>query len=175
LGLKSQFLCSEYWAAQPELFTAIPNADNEADRLLAFIKWFISYLNAAYIKRVPKDQWEKKPFNPVLGEQWFMSWYDVDGSGETEVLCEQVSHHPPITGFYVKNDKAGVVLNGHSGQKTRISNATLVCDQTGIEVMTLKFRNNETYLFTSPSLTVRGIWYAGMEQWMHEREKQRKL
>ncbi|CAO0802935.1 unnamed protein product [Mucor circinelloides] len=89
-----------------------------------------------------------------------MNWADVDGCGETEVLCEQVSHHPPVTGFYIKNDKAGVVLNGHSGQKTRISSATLVCDQTGREVMTLKTRNNEKYLFTSPSLTVRGIWYA---------------
>ncbi|KAL9541680.1 hypothetical protein MBANPS3_008988 [Mucor bainieri] len=151
---------SEYWAAQPELFAAIPEPDSEVERLLAFIKWFISYLNAAYRRRVPKGQWEKKPYNPVLGEQWFMNWADVDGCGETEVLCEQVSHHPPVTGFYIKNEKAGVVLNGHSGQKTRISSATLVCDQTGREVMTLKTRNNEKYLFTSPSLTVRGIWYA---------------
>ncbi|KAL7318434.1 Oxysterol-binding protein 4 [Mucor circinelloides] len=151
---------SEYWAAQPELFAAIPEPDSEVERLLAFIKWFISYLNAAYRRRVPKGQWEKKPYNPVLGEQWFMNWADVDGCGETEVLCEQVSHHPPVTGFYIKNDKTGVVLNGHSGQKTRISSATLVCDQTGREVMTLKTRNNEKYLFTSPSLTVRGIWYA---------------
>lgn len=137
------------------------------NRLLAFIKWFISYLNASYIKRVPKGLWEKKPLNPVLGEQWMMNWCDVDGNGETKVLCEQVSHHPPVTGFYIKNDKAGVVLNGHSGQKTRISNATLVCDQTGLEVLTLKSRYNESYLFTSPSLTVRGIWYAGMKKAMN--------
>ncbi|CAO3639265.1 unnamed protein product [Mucor hiemalis] len=151
---------SEYWAAQPELFAAIPKPDSEVDRLLAFIKWFISSLNASYRKRVPSGQWEKKPFNPVLGEQWFMNWCDVDGSGETEVICEQVSHHPPITGFYIKNENAGISLNGHSGQKTRILSAALVCDQTGREVVTLKSRNNETYLFTSPSLTVRGIWYA---------------
>ncbi|KAI8645856.1 hypothetical protein BD408DRAFT_474277 [Parasitella parasitica] len=151
---------SEYWAAQPELFAAIPEPESEVERLLAFIKWFISYLNAAYRRRVPKDQWEKKPYNPVLGEQWFMNWADVNGCGETEVFCEQVSHHPPVTGFYVKNEKAGVTLNGHSGQMSRISTATLVCDQTGREVMTLKSRDNEKYLFTSPSLTVRGIWYA---------------
>lgn len=159
----NNFFKSEYWAAQPELFAAIPKPDNEVDRLLAFIKWFISSLNASYRKRVPSGQWEKKPFNPVLGEQWFMNWCDVDGSGETEVICEQVSHHPPITGFYIKNDNAGISLNGHSGQKTRILSAALVCDQTGREVVTLKSRNNETYLFTSPSLTVRGIWYAGKE------------
>ncbi|KAI8879972.1 Oxysterol-binding protein [Backusella circina FSU 941] len=149
---------SEYWAAQPEIFTAIPQPEDPVERLLAFIKWFISYLNAAYKRRVPKGQWEKKPFNPVLGEQWLMDW--VVDNDETNVVCEQVSHHPPITGFYIENKVAGVLLNGHSGQKTRISNATLVCDQTGREVLTLKSRDNETYLFTSPSLTVRGIWYA---------------
>lgn len=90
-----------------------------------------------------------------------MTWCDVDGCGETEVMCEQVSHHPPVTAFYIENQKAGVVLNGYSGQKTRILNATLVCDQTGHEVVTLNSRNNESYLFTSPALTVRGIWYAG--------------
>jgi hypothetical protein len=125
------------------------------------IKWFISYLNNSYRKRVPTGQWEKKPYNPVLGEQWLMKWDEVNGSGETEVVCEQVSHHPPVTGFYIKNKKSGVVLNGHSGQKTRILNAALVCDQTGSEVLTLESRNNETYLLTSPSLTVRGIWFAG--------------
>ncbi|KAI8967829.1 hypothetical protein BDF20DRAFT_216486 [Mycotypha africana] len=124
------------------------------------MKWFVSYLNASYKKRVPKGQWEKKPFNPVLGEQWHMQWADVHGCGETDVLCEQVSHHPPITAFHIKNEKAGVVLKGHSGQKTRISNATLVCDQPGRELLTLPSRNNESYLFTSPSLTVRGLWYA---------------
>jgi hypothetical protein len=110
---------------------------------------------------VPKGQWERKPFNPVLGEQWFMSWQEVAGCGETKVICEQVSHHPPVTAFYIKNDKAGVTLNGHSGQRARISNATLVCDQPGRQVMTLKSRKNETYIFTGPSVTVRGIWYAG--------------
>lgn len=154
-------LIREYWVAQPELFAAIPRSDNEVNRLLAFIKWFISYLNASYRRRVPKGQWERKPFNPVLGEQWFMSWQEVAGCGETKVICEQVSHHPPVTAFYIKNDKAGVTLNGHSGQRARISNATLVCDQPGRQVMTLKSRKNETYIFTGPSVTVRGIWYAG--------------
>lgn len=156
------YFLREYWVAQPELFAAIPRSGNEVDRLLAFIKWYISYLNAAYRRRVPNGQWEKKPFNPVLGEQWFMNWQDVAGCGETKVVCEQVSHHPPVTAFFMKNVKAGVTLNGHSGQRARISNATLVCDQPGKQVLTLKSRKNETYLFTSPSVTVRGIWYAGM-------------
>ncbi|OAD74207.1 hypothetical protein PHYBLDRAFT_111739 [Phycomyces blakesleeanus NRRL 1555(-)] len=150
---------SEYWTQQPELFAAIPQADDELKRMLAFIKWFISSLNASYSSRVPKGEWEKKPYNPVLGEQFFMSWSDVDGCGETNVICEQVSHHPPITGFFIENAKAGMSLNGHTGQKTRFSGTSLICDQVGQSVVTLKNRD-ESYLFTSPSLTVNGIWYA---------------
>lgn len=36
----------------------------------------------------------KKPFNPLLGET-----FDVM-EGDLRVICEQVSHHPPISAFY---------------------------------------------------------------------------
>ncbi|KAI8049417.1 uncharacterized protein B0P05DRAFT_582054 [Gilbertella persicaria] len=128
--------------------------------MVAFVKWFISSLNASYARRVPKGEWEKKPYNPVLGEQFKMNWQDLNGSGETNVLVEQVSHHPPVTGFYIKNDKAGMVLNGHTGQKTRFSSTSLIVDQVGQSIITLKNRDNEQYLFSYPSITVNGIWYA---------------
>ncbi|KAG0174133.1 Oxysterol binding protein [Apophysomyces sp. BC1015] len=151
---------SEYWTQQPELFAAIPKSDDELERMVAFVRWYISSLNASYSSRVPKGEWEKKPYNPVLGEQFFMGWGDVDGCGETKVMCEQVSHHPPVTGFYIHNDKAGLTLNGHTGQKTRFSGTSLICDQVGQSLVQLNTRDGETYMFTSPSLTVNGIWYA---------------
>lgn len=39
---------------------------------------------------------EKKPLNPVLGELFYGVWPDQDGRGETKLVVEQVSHHPPI-------------------------------------------------------------------------------
>ncbi|KAI8968893.1 hypothetical protein BDF20DRAFT_827578 [Mycotypha africana] len=128
--------------------------------MVAFVKWFISSLNASYSRRVPKGEWEKKPYNPVLGEQYMMKWGDVAGCGETDVLVEQVSHHPPITGFYITNKQNGISLNGHTGQKTRFSGTSLLVDQVGQSVVTLHNRNNERYMFSCPSVTVNGIWYA---------------
>lgn len=153
----------QHWVQHPNLFTAITESDDELQRMLALVKWYISSLNASYSSRVPKGEWEKKPYNPILGEQYFMTWGEVDGSGETHVTCEQVSHHPPITGFYMKNDKANMSFNGHTGQKTRFSSTALICDQVGQSLVTLHNRNDETYMVTSPSLTVNGIWYAGKE------------
>lgn len=151
---------SEYWISRPDLFTAIPKEDDELERMLAVVRWFISSMNGSYSSRVPKGEWEKKPYNPVLGEQYFMQWGPIGDSGDTDVVCEQVSHHPPITGFHLQNDTAGIAVNGHNGQKTRFSGTSLIVDQVGHGVMKLKSRNNEAYLFTLPSLTVNGIWYA---------------
>ncbi|GJQ09404.1 hypothetical protein GpartN1_g1195.t1 [Galdieria partita] len=39
-----------------------------------------------------------KPFNPVLGETF--EWISKDGT--TRVLCEQVSHHPPVSVSYTE-------------------------------------------------------------------------
>lgn len=64
--------------------------------MVAVAKWYVSYLNGSFSSRVPKGEWEKKPYNPVLGEQYIMSWGNEDDKyGVTNVCCEQTSHHPP--------------------------------------------------------------------------------
>jgi hypothetical protein len=105
---------------------------------------------------VPKGEWEKKPFNPILGEQFYCNWDDG-----TRIICEQVSHHPPVSGFYITNDNAGIQLMGHDGQKTRFSGTQMLVDQIGYCTLKLTGKHDESYLFTLPSLSVNGIWYAG--------------
>ncbi|KAH8555855.1 hypothetical protein BGW37DRAFT_478828 [Umbelopsis sp. PMI_123] len=146
---------SAFWIDQPTLFNAITEPETPEERFYAAMKWYISALNGSFASRVPQGEWEKKPYNPVLGEQFFCAWDD-----NTRIVCEQVSHHPPISGFFVENKKSGVYLNGHDGQKTRFSGTQMLVDQVGHCVIHLKNRNDETYLFTLPSLSVNGIWYA---------------
>ncbi|KAG2180837.1 hypothetical protein INT43_008416 [Umbelopsis isabellina] len=146
---------SAFWVDQPSLFNEITEPESAEERFYAAVRWYISALNGSFASRVPKGEWEKKPFNPVLGEQFFCSW-----KGDTSIVCEQVSHHPPISGFFCENKKSGVYLNGHDGQKTRFSGTQMLVDQVGHCVIHLKNRNDETYLFTLPSLSVNGIWYA---------------
>jgi len=57
-----------------------------------------------HLPRPPRNHGKKKPFNPVLGETHF-SWvhHDPQTPDITEFISEQVSHHPPITAFIVKN------------------------------------------------------------------------
>ncbi|KAI8969052.1 hypothetical protein BDF20DRAFT_142295 [Mycotypha africana] len=145
---------SSFWADQPGLLCNVSKPDNAEERFYAAVKWFISSLNGSFSSRVPKGEWEKKPFNPILGEQFHCQWED-----KTRIVCEQVSHHPPVSGFYIENKEAGVIVNGHDGQKTRFSGTQMLVDQIGYCTLQLTERN-ETYLFTLPSVSVNGIWYA---------------
>ncbi|KAI7871834.1 hypothetical protein BDF14DRAFT_1718231 [Spinellus fusiger] len=145
---------SAFWADQPSLLSAISTHTTPEDRFYAAIKWFISSLNGSFSSRVPKGEWEKKPFNPILGEQFFCSW-----DNGTTITCEQVSHHPPVSGFHIEHKQAGVVVDGHDGQKTRFSGTQMLVDQVGYCLVKLT-QHDESYLFTLPSLSVNGIWYA---------------
>lgn len=61
-------------------------------------------------------------------------------------------------GFHLENKKAGVILEGHCGQKSRFAMpAGIDVHQTGHAIVTLPNNNNETYLITLPSLNIRGI------------------
>lgn len=47
-----------------------------------------------------------KPLNPFLGEIFLGEWQDDVGT--TNLVAEQVSHHPPVTVCNVWNDRYGV-------------------------------------------------------------------
>jgi hypothetical protein len=125
------------------------------------LRWFVGTLKGQYTARNEKSGSEKKPLNPVLGEQFIGKWSDKDGSGETELIAEQVSHHPPVTAYWIHNAKAGVTLEGHSGQKTAFSGRSINVKQVGHA--TLRVANSsgaeDLYLITLPNLVIEGLWY----------------
>lgn len=72
---------------------------------------------------------EKKPLNPILGELFFGYWPDKNGRGKTTLEVEQVSHHPPITAYLIKNESKGLVLQGHNAQKTSFAAGSIIVKQ----------------------------------------------
>jgi hypothetical protein len=66
------------------------------------VRW---YLSGFYKK--PKGL--KKPYNPILGETFRCYWEHPNGS-KTFYLAEQVSHHPPVSAFYVTNRHDGYTI-----------------------------------------------------------------
>ncbi|KAI9068859.1 Oxysterol-binding protein [Trametes sanguinea] len=150
-----------YWCERPELFAAIADAKDEKARAIAVLKWFISTLKGQYTSRNEKLGSEKKPLNPVLGELFYGTWPDRDGRGQTNLVVEQVSHHPPITAYYISNPSKGLALQGHSAQKTSFSSGSIVVKQIGHAVLTVDLPGGkkEEFLITLPRLRIDGIWY----------------
>lgn len=160
---------SQYWAEHPDLFLAPsfidkPDSDGtspELLRMLAVTKWFISTLKSQYCSRNESMGSEKKPLNPFLGELFVGKWENKSNAqlGETVLLSEQVSHHPPITAYTIFNDKNKVKLQGYNQVKASISTTSLSVKQFGHAL--LEFENlNEDYLITLPPLHIEGLLVA---------------
>ena len=96
-------------------------------RMKLILKW---YLSGFYKK--PKGL--KKPYNPILGETFRCCWQHPETDSKTFYIAEQVcftllvklfvmftivfllqtqvSHHPPVSAFYVTNRKDGFCISG---------------------------------------------------------------
>ncbi|KAI8381536.1 uncharacterized protein BYT42DRAFT_566866 [Radiomyces spectabilis] len=139
-----------YWGDHPECFAAISESSDPQERILAVTRWFMSTLWGSYASRCTNGATEKKPLNPILGEQFHCQLGDV------KCICEQVCHHPPISAFYLENEKAGISLNGHSGQKSKFKGTSIKIEQVGRAVLYVK-QWDEQYLIDYPDLLIRGV------------------
>jgi oxysterol-binding protein-related protein 9/10/11 len=103
---------SAYWAEHPSIIVAPTHEPDPAKRSLLVLKWFLSTLKQQYSSRNEKLGSEKKPLNPFLGELFLGTWQD--DAGETQLVSEQVSHHPPVTAYCITNAKHGIQVRLHS-------------------------------------------------------------
>jgi hypothetical protein len=144
----------QYWADHPKLFAAPALAEISEQRALLVLKWFLGSLkNQQYAGRKEADG-VKKPLNAILGELFFGKWID-EGIGETRLVAEQVSHHPPITACYLWNDKCGIRAEGFTQQEITFSGSVSI-KQKGYAILHID-RYDEDYLIPVPNVKVKGI------------------
>lgn len=144
---------SAYWAEMPRLLVAPAAEKDPQKRALLVTKWFLSTLKQQYASRNEKLGSEKKPLNPFLGELFLGKWEDA--SGETQLVSEQVSHHPPVTAYSIWNEKHGVRLQGYNAQKASFR-STINVRQVGHAILHID-AYDEDYLITFPSLHIEGL------------------
>ncbi|SPO04023.1 probable KES1 - involved in ergosterol biosynthesis [Cephalotrichum gorgonifer] len=152
---------SSYWCEHPTLFAAPARESDPEKRALLVLKWFLSTLKQQYASRSEQYGNEKKPLNPFLGELFLGKWEDE--AGTTELISEQVSHHPPATAYSIVNRETGTRLEGYNAQKATFSR-TINVKQIGHAVLTVPYPDDaskapETYLITLPSLHIEGLIY----------------
>jgi len=159
LSTQSLVEFSAYWTENTSLWIAPTQEKDPANRALLVLKWLLNTLKQQYCSRSEKLGSEKKPLNPFLGELFIGQWDDE--FGQTTLVSEQVSHHPPVTAYCITNEKHRIQLQGYNGQKASFSR-TIHIKQIGHALLTLYPPGSdvpETYLITLPALHIESLIY----------------
>jgi len=149
-----------------ELILEMPDANTQHERMIRVLKWYLSTFRARVVV--------KKPYNPIQGEV-FRCVYDtkskesetiiesnIEGtlpwsnSNQLSFIAEQVSHHPPISAFYLEHISKGIELSGFCRIKSKYLGLSVGVESIGNGVINL-LKHNEQYLFTFPTAFVRSI------------------
>lgn len=103
----------------------------------------------------------KKPYNPILGEQFRSQWKFADGT-EAFYVAEQVSHHPPISAYYYASPENNLSILGDLLPKSKfLGNSAATLMQGEIKV-SFTNRPGEDYIITMPNVYARGILFGTM-------------
>ncbi|KAI4904049.1 hypothetical protein NFI96_033867 [Prochilodus magdalenae] len=160
--------------AHPDMFLAITAGATAEERIVRFVEY---YLTAFHEGR--KGAVAKKPYNPILGESFHCSW-DVPrervrplrttnspcpvppASPKPGECCrlwfvaEQVSHHPPVSGFYCECKERRMCVNTHVWTKSKFMGMSVGVSMVGEGVLHL-LEHDEQYVFTLPCAYARSI------------------
>ncbi|KAG5846125.1 oxysterol-binding protein-related protein 8 isoform X3 [Anguilla anguilla] len=128
--------------------------ENPYNRMKKVVKW---YLSGFYKK--PKGL--KKPYNPIIGETFRCMWLHTKTNSKTFYISEQVSHHPPVSAFYVSNRKDGFCLSGSILAKSKFYGNSLSAILDGEARLTFLNRG-EDYVMNMPYAHCKGILYGTM-------------
>ncbi|KAF9920929.1 hypothetical protein FBU30_009115 [Linnemannia zychae] len=137
-----------------ELIIKANQLQDPVERFVAVTRYFLS---GWHIK--PKGV--KKPYNPILGEQFRTRWKFDDGT-EAFYVAEQVSHHPPISVYYYTSPENNITILGDLLPKSRfLGNSAATLMQGDIKI---SFTNlpGEEYIITMPNIYARGILFGTM-------------
>ncbi|XP_036399421.1 oxysterol-binding protein-related protein 5-like isoform X1 [Megalops cyprinoides] len=137
-----------------DLLSQVPTEESPYCRIKQVLRW---YLSGFYKK--PKGL--KKPYNPILGETFRCCWLHPQTDSCTYYIAEQVSHHPPVSAFYVCNRKDGFCINGSILAKSKFYGNSLSAILDGKARLVFLARDEE-YVITMPYAHCKGILYGTM-------------
>ncbi|KAI1411352.1 hypothetical protein F5Y13DRAFT_165534 [Hypoxylon sp. FL1857] len=149
------------WAERHDLFLQPAVENDPARRSLLILKNFLCSLKRQVYTATGSEQdsdsgGAKKPLNAFLGELFLGTFEGSDGS-MTQLICEQVSHHPPVTACFLYNKTYGISSSGYVAQETTFSPVSGVRVRQIGHVLIRDEAHSESRLMTLPTMTVRGL------------------
>lgn len=137
-----------------ELLQDVCTAPDPHSRFLNLLRFNFSGL--------AKERFGKKPYNPILGEVYRCLFPHRAAAGQTLLVAEQVSHHPPITALHLRNDTLGFRMNSYTAPEPRFWGNSLSVKLAG-EIRVVLTNFEEEYVITRPFINMTGF-LAGKER-----------
>ncbi|XP_033208969.1 oxysterol-binding protein-related protein 2 isoform X2 [Belonocnema kinseyi] len=105
---------------------------------------------AAFAVSALASNWERlgKPFNPLLGETYELQREDF------RILCEQVSHHPPVSAFHA--DSEDFVFHGSIHPKLKFWGKSIEVHPKGVLTVELP-KWNEAYTWQNVNCILHNV------------------
>lgn len=132
------------WSYAPVYLTAAARTTDPLERFKLVISFVIAGIHLAPAAR--------KPFNPILGET-----YEARFADGTQIFCEQVSHHPPISSWQVTGPGNSYHFYGHGQTAASARGNSLKGYQTGLNC--IEFADGTKISFTLPVLHIGGVMW----------------
>lgn len=106
----------------------------------------------AFAVSATASNWDRtgKPFNPLLGETYELNREDLG----IRIVCEQVSHHPPVSAFHV--DTPLFTFHGAITPKIKFWGKSVEVIPKGLVTLYLK-RHDEAYSWQNVNCCVHNI------------------
>ncbi|XP_002063488.3 oxysterol-binding protein-related protein 1 [Drosophila willistoni] len=123
------------------LLTEASRQETPADRMKYVAAFAVSAL---------ASNWDRlgKPFNPLLGETYELQREDY------RIVCEQVSHHPPVSAFHAES--ADFKFHGSINPKLKLWGKSVEVNPKGVVTIELP-KWNETYTWSNVNCCVHNI------------------
>lgn len=137
--------------SHPDLFVAIADGDSAEERMVRFVEYYLTSFHEGR-----KGAIAKKPYNPIIGETFHCSWkvprrpqatqnpQNPEGTEATassstppqepyqvRFVAEQVSHHPPVSGFYAECPERRMCVNTHVWTKSKFMGMSIGVSMIG--------------------------------------------
>lgn len=137
---------------QLSLFKVLYGINEEEDALKRFL------IVLKYFACLPRNEsHNKKPWNPILGETHVAHVVD-EVNGRTEFIAEQISHHPPVSAFHLRNDQQTFEVSSNLAFTVKFSGNSAGVAVSGASLLSIG-KKDEVYSFSRciPAMLVRNL------------------
>ncbi|XP_031722313.1 oxysterol-binding protein-related protein 10 isoform X3 [Anarrhichthys ocellatus] len=169
--------------AHPDMFLSITAGATAEDRIVRFVEYYLTAFHEGRKGAVAKKpynpvlgetfhcSWEvpRDKVKPLVRSNQGSSWEPSRAPNNTQqgddspedcyrvrFVAEQLSHHPPVSGFYCECREKSMCVNAHVWTKSKFMGMSIGVSMVGEGVLRL-LEHDEEYVFTLPCAYARSI------------------